>query len=98
MTRSDIKAGFIVTAPSGIQYRVITVNNNKYLMRLGSFSTALHVCDIIKEDLSPQDNKYGFTEIHDEKGNLIWTKPVTMTIAQIERALGLSPGSLSIEN
>ena len=98
MTISDIKSGFVVTVPSGTQYRVIAVNNNKYLMRLGSFSTALHVCDVVKEDLSPQVGMAGFTEIHDEKGNLVWTRPVTMTITQIERKLGLSPGSLRIKD
>lgn len=98
MTRSDIKSGFIVTVPIGTQYRVIAVNNNKYLMKIGSFSTALHVCDVIKEDLSPQLGMAGFTEIHDEKGNLVWTRPVVMTIAEIEQALKLSPGSLRIKD
>lgn len=98
MTRSDIKSGFIVTVPSGTQYRIIAVNNNKYLMKLGSFSTMLHVCDVIREDLSPQTGMAGFTEIHDEQGNLVWTRPVTMTIAQIEKALKLSPGSLRIKD
>ena len=98
MTRNDIQSGFIVTVPSGVQYRVIAVNNNKYLMRLGHFSTALHVCDVIKEDLSPQKGMSGFTEIHDEKGELIWSRPVTLTIAQIEQALKLSPGSLRIKD
>lgn len=98
MTRNDIKSGFVVTVPSGTQYRVIAVNNNKYLMKLGHFSTALHVCDVIREDLSPQVGMAGFTEIHDEKGELVWTRPITMTITQIERKLGLAPGSLRIKD
>lgn len=98
MTRSDIKSGFIVTVPNGTQYRVIAVNDNRYLMKLGSFSTGLQLCSVIREDLSPQLGMSGFTEIHNEKGELIWTRPVTMTIAQIERALGLSPGSLRIKD
>lgn len=98
MTRNDIKSGFIVTVPSGTQYRVIAVNNNNYLMKLGHFSTALHVRDVIREDLSPQVGMAGFTEIHDEKGELVWSRPITMTIAQIEKALKLSPGSLRIKD
>lgn len=98
MTRSDIKSGFIVTVPIGTQYRVIAVNGNKYLMKLGSFSTTLHICDIIKEDLSPQIGTSGFTEIHNENGDLVWARPVTMTINQIEQALKLSPGSLRIKD
>lgn len=98
MTRKDIQAGFVVTVPNGTQYRIISINGNKYLMKLGSYSTGLHLCDIVQEDLSPQTGMAGITEIYDINGNIIWTKPVTMTIAQIEQALKLSPGSLRIKD
>ena len=98
MTRNDIKSGFIVTVPSGTQYRIITVNGNKYLMKLGHYVTSLQLCYVVQEDLSPQVGMSGFTEIHNENGELVWTRPVTMTIAQIEKALMLSPGSLRIKD
>ncbi len=82
----------------GKQYRIISVNNNKYLMQLGQFSTVLSLCDIVTENLSPQIGTSGIVQIHNEQGDLIWSKPVTMTIAQIENALKLPPGSLRIKD
>ena len=37
------------------------------------------------------------TEIRCNNGSVVWTKPVEMTIAEIEKVLKLTPGSLRIK-
>lgn len=96
MTRNDIHAGHCITLSNNNTFTVIEVPTGKYLMPKGSNRATVQLEDFCKEDLTPI---FGMSEIIEIKecGNTIWTKPVEMTISEIEKALKMSPGSLRIK-
>ena len=96
MTRNDIYAGHTITLSNGTTYTVITVPAGKFLMPSGSHIAMVPITDICNEDLTPKLGMSAITEIRCN-GSVIWTKPVEMTIAEIEKALRMTPGSLRIK-
>ena len=96
MTRNDIHAGYIITLANGITYTIIAVPDGRFLMPNGSHVAMVPITDVCNEDLTPKLGMSAITEIKCN-GNVIWTKPVEMTIAEIEKALRMTPGSLRIK-
>ena len=96
MTRDDIHAGHTITLSNGRTYTVIAVPAGRFLMHNGSHVAMVPVTDICNEDLTP---KFGMSDITEVRcnGKVIWSKPVEMTIAEIEKALRMTPGSLRIK-
>ena len=96
MTRDDIHAGHTITLSNGMTYTVIAVPAGRFLMHNGSHVAMVPVTDICNEDLTP---KFGMSDITEVRcnGKVIWSKPVEMTIAEIEKALRMTPGSLRIK-
>lgn len=97
MTRNDIHPGYFIILSNNSTFKVIKVPTGKYLMPVGSSVSSLRLEDICNEDLTPKLGLSPIAEIKECNGNTIWTKPVEMTIAEIEKALKMNPGSLRIK-
>ena len=97
MTRNDIHAGHTITLSNGTTYTVIAVPAGKFLMPNGSHVAMTPITDICNEDLTPKLGMSAITEIRCNNGSVVWTKPVEMTIAELEKALRMTPGSLRIK-
>jgi hypothetical protein len=96
MIRNDIHAGHVITLSNGMTYTVIAVPAGRYLMPNGSHVALTPIIDICNEDLTPKIGMSAIIEIR-SNGKVIWSKPVEMTIAEIEKALRMKPGSLRIK-
>lgn len=96
MTRNDIHAGHTITLSNGMTYTIITVPAGRYLMPNGSHVAMVPITDICNEDLTPRFGMSDITEVRCN-GKVIWSKPIEMTIAEIEKALKMTPGSLRIK-
>jgi hypothetical protein len=97
MTREDIKAGDIVILNNGNDFRIVAMYGNKYLMFPNTYRISGPLTDVCDLNLNPLEGVSAIKEIYrDEK--LIWTKPIEMTISEIEKALKLTPGSLRIKD
>ena len=96
MTRNDIHAGHVITFSNGMTYTVITVPAGKFLMPDGSHVAMVPITDVCNEDLTPKIGMADITEVRCN-GSVIWSKPIEMTIAEIEKALKMTPGSLRIK-
>lgn len=97
MTKEDIKAGDIIVLNNGNNFRIVTMSGTKYLMFPSTHhinSSLEEICDL---NLQPFKGKSAIKEIYRD-GKLIWTPPTEMTIAEIEKALGITPGSLRIKD
>lgn len=97
MTRNDIHPGYFIILSNNNTFTVIEVPDGKYLMPEGSKRALTRLEDLCKEDLTPMYGKSEIIEIKECNGNTIWTKPVEMTISEIEKALKMTPGSLRIK-
>ena len=96
MTRNDIHAGHTITLSNGMVYTIISVPAGKFLMPNGSHVAMTPITDVCNEDLTPKFGMSAITEIRCN-GSVIWSKPVEMTVAEIEKALRMTPGSLRIK-
>jgi hypothetical protein len=97
MTRNDIKDGDILNLMNNNNFIVIGIGNTKYLVDPELHYGHVTLADFCNMDLSQKPGKSAIVEIR-RKGVVIWTKPVEMTIEQIEKALRLTPGSLRIKD
>ena len=97
MTRNDIKDGDILNLMNNNNFIVIGIGNTKYLVDPELHYGHTTLADFCNMDLSQKPGKSALVEIR-RKGSVIWTKPVEMTIEQIEKAIGLTPGSLRIKD
>ena len=98
MTRKDIKEGMRVKFSSGNWYRVIHHNSNLYLLEESKYILHKSLETYANENLAPYMGYNSIVEIQTVKNETIWTKPVEMTISEIEKALKLTPGSLRIKD
>lgn len=97
MKRSAIKPGNKIVLSNGTVEIVYHVNDKLYIAPKGShylFMTLEGLCD---EDLQPMFNCARIVEIRDTMDNVVWVRPVEMTVTEIERALSLTPGTLRIK-
>lgn len=97
MTRNDIKDGDIIKLMNNNNFIIIGIGNTKYLVDPISHYGHITLADLCHTDLSQKPGKSAIVEIR-RNGSVIWTKPVEMTIEQIEKSLGLTPGSLRIKD
>lgn len=97
MTRNDIYPGHRITLSNGNSFIVIAVPTGKYVMPEGSYNACIKLDDLCNEDLTLGNGMSAITEIRECNGNVIWTKPIEMTIAEIEKALKIRPGGLRIK-
>lgn len=95
MTRNDIKDGDILNLMNNNNFIIIGICNTKYLVDPDTHYGHSTLADFCNMDLSQKPGKVAIVEIR-RKGSVIWTKPVEMTREQIEKSLGLTPGSLRI--
>lgn len=96
MTRNDIHPGHVITLSNGTTYTVIAVPAGRFLMPDGSHVAMTPITDICNEDLTPKLGMSAITEIRCN-GSVIWSRPIEMTVSEIEKALRMSPGSLRIK-
>ena len=96
MTRNDIHAGHTITLSNGVTYTVIAVPAGRFLMPNGSHVAIVPITDICNEDLTPKIGMADITEVRCN-GKVIWSKPIEMTIVEIEKALKMTSGSLRIK-
>jgi hypothetical protein len=96
MKREDIKAGDIIILNNGNDFRVVLMYGAKYLMFPNTYRINSSLAELCDSNLNPIDNVSAIKEIYRD-GKLIWTKPIEMTISEIEKALKLTPGSLKIK-
>lgn len=96
MTRNDIHAGHTITLSNGMTYTIISVPAGKFLMPNGSHVAMVPITEICNEDLTPKIGMADITEVRCN-GKVIWSKPIEMTIAEIEKALKMTSGSLRIK-
>lgn len=97
MTRNNIHPGHGITLSNGNNFIVIAVPTGKYVMPEGSYSAWIPLDSLCNEDLTPGNGMSAITEIRECNGNVIWTKPIEMTVAEIEKALKIRPGGLRIK-
>ena len=97
MTKEDIKAGDIIVLNNGNDFRVVTMSGTKYLMFPNTYRINSCLDELCDSNLNPIRNVSAIKEIYRD-GKRIWTPTVELTIAEIERALKLIPGSLRIKD
>ena len=97
MTRNDIHPGYGITLNNGNSFIVIGTPTGKWIMPEGSYNAWIQLDNLCNEDLTPGNGMSTITEIRECNGNVIWTKPIEMTIAEIEKALKIRPGGLRIK-
>ena len=97
MTKEDIKAGDVIVLNNGNDFRVVTMSGTKYLMFPNTYRINSCLDELCDSNLNPIRNVSAIREIYRD-GKLIWTPTVELTIAEIERALKLIPGSLRIKD
>lgn len=95
MTKENIKTGYTVIFNNGNNYKIIEVNRKPWLLNTQTFKAFITlddslICNELKDSI--------ITTVYDEKNKLIWTRPVEMTISEIEEVLKLTPGSLRIKD
>ena len=97
MTRKDIYPGDIITLNNTARFRIIKVMGTLYAIELNCYYTSNLLHEMCNEALSPIKDCSAIIEI-ERNGKIIWTRPVEMTIAQIEQMLCITPGSLRIKD
>ena len=97
MKREDIKAGDVIILNNGHDFRVVGMYGANYLMFPNTYRISSSLTEICDPDLQPFNGKSAIKEIYRD-GKRIWTPTVELTIAEIERALKLIPGSLRIKD
>lgn len=97
MERKQIQAGDSIVLTNSSIFTVIEVPSGKYLMPKGSHRATIELEKICEQDLSPKPGTSSIKEIRNALNEVIWTKPVEMTISEIEKALKLTPGTLRIK-
>ena len=97
MTIEDIKAGDIIVLNNGNDFRIVTMSGTKYLMFPNTYRINSCLAELCDSNLNPIKGVSAIKEIYRD-GKLIWTPPIEMTIAEIEKALKLTPGSLRIKD
>lgn len=97
MKREDIQAGDIVILNNGNDFRVVTISGAKYLMFPNTYRINNCLAEVCDSNLNPIKGVSAIKEIYRD-GKLIWIPPTEMTIAEIEKALGITPGSLRIKD
>lgn len=97
MTIEDIKAGDIIVLNNGNDFRVVTMSGTKYLMFPNTYRISGPLAEVCDSNLNPIKGVSAIKEIYRD-GKLIWTPPTEMTIVEIEKALGITPGSLRIKD
>ena len=97
MTRNDIIAGDVLVLSNSHTFRIIRTNGILKIMNPISFIANLDLNNVCNLDLS---NVPGYAHIVEfqRNGNIIWNNPVEMTIADIEKALGITKGNLRIKD
>lgn len=97
MTRNDIIPGDILTFTNNHQYRVISISRNLYLIGLDCYYTDCRLDSMCLNNLKPLLGMPTIQTIQ-RCNEIIWTQPIEMTVAEIEKALKLTPGSLRIKD
>lgn len=97
MTREDIKAGDVIILNNGNDFRIVALSGTKYLMFPNTYRISGPLTEICDPNLEPIEGVSAIKEIYRD-GKRIWTPTVELTIAEIERALKLTPGSLRIKD
>lgn len=97
MERKQIQAGDIVVLTNGSVYTIVEVPSGKYLMPKGSHKAMIKLEEICEQDLSPKPGTSYIKEIRNALNDVVWTKSVEMTVAEIEKALKLTSGTLRIK-
>ena len=97
MKREDIKPGDVIVLNNNNDFRIIGVNGVNHVMRVGSYHTSDPLSVLCDSELNPIGHISAIKSIY-RNDKLIWTKPIEMTISEIERVLKLTPGSLRIKD
>lgn len=97
MKRSDIHASNRLVLSNGVTEIVYSVNGIMYITPKGSHYISIKLEDLCDEDLQPKYGCAEIIEIHDLQDGIIWSKPVEMTVSEIESKLGITPGTLRIK-
>lgn len=97
MTREDIKAGDLIVLNNGNDFRIVIMYGTKYLMFPKTYRINSPLTEVCGPNIQPIKGVSAIKEIYRD-GKLIWTPPTEMTIAEIEKALGITPGSLRIKD
>ena len=97
MTRDDIQAGDVITLSNTSKFRILNVSGFLYFLNTNSWYTQSRLDSLCTQDLKPHFGKCEIVSI-ERNNKVIWTKPVEMTISEIEQLLKLTPGSLRIKD
>ena len=97
MTRDDIQAGDVITLSNTNKFRIIEVSGFLYFLNINSWYAQSRLDSLCTQDLKPILGKCEIIII-ERNNKVIWTRPVEMTISEIEKALKLTPGSLRIKD
>lgn len=97
MTRDDIKAGDVITLSNTNKFRIVNCGEFLYLLNTSSWCTQSRLDGVCDQNLKPILGKCEIVYI-ERNDKVIWTRPIELTIAEIEKALKLTPGSLRIKD
>ena len=97
MKREDIIAGDVIVLNNGNDFRIVTICGTLYTMFPNSYRVNRPLAELCDQNLQPNEGLSAIKSIYRD-GKLIWTKPIELTIAEIEKALKLTPGSLRIKD
>ena len=97
MKREDIQAGDIIILNNGNDFRIVAMCGTKYLMFPNTYRISGPLAEVCDPNLKPIAGVSAIKEIYRD-GKRIWTPAIEMTIAEVEKALKLIPGSLKIKD
>ena len=97
MKREDVQTGDVIVLKNGDDFRIVSVRGVMHIMRSGTYFVGDSLSTICDSNLKSIGNYSQIKSIYRNE-KLIWTKPIEMTISEIEKALKLTAGSLRIKD
>ena len=73
-TRSEIKAGFIMTNEKGVNFLIVENDCNLKIVNIEHFVVGPKLCDIMNEDMSPSISYATIVEVKNREGKVVYRK------------------------
>lgn len=96
MNRSDIEEGYILINSAGSEYIVVNYKNKRRIVNTNYISDA-PIDNMMDTELNAINNYISFETIKDRNDNVIWEKPVELTMQEIADKFGIPVEQLRIK-
>lgn len=96
MKRNDIEEGFTLINSAGSEYVVVNYKNKRRIVRTSCISDA-PIDNMMDAELNAINNYIPIETIKDRCGNVVWEKPVELTMQAIADKFGIPVEQLKIK-